>query len=246
MVPDFGDDSSWYVDMGATNHVANTFDVVDTAIPYNGTETLAVGNGKKLVISHIGSASLPSSSNSCPLHLKFVLHVPAVTKNLVSVSQLTPDNDVFLEFHKHCCFIKDKGSRTVLLKGKAKDGLNLLGDDSSLPNSSLQCHLASISSTHSCSSGCTCHKSHSSCINSAINKNDFTFSLPSSTRVVFHSFKYNDINNWHGKLGHPSSQTLAQLLPFFLPHSGSLKDLQFCASCQQGKSHKKPFSLSTS
>ena len=112
-VPDFGDDAGWYVDSRATNHVTNSGDILDQATPYNGHETLAVANGKKLLISHIDRAHIPSTSSSS-LQLSFVLQVPSVTKNLVSVSKLTHDNVFFLEFHKSCGFVKDKETGVVI------------------------------------------------------------------------------------------------------------------------------------
>uniref|UniRef100_A0A803Q570 Retrovirus-related Pol polyprotein from transposon TNT 1-94-like beta-barrel domain-containing protein n=1 Tax=Cannabis sativa TaxID=3483 RepID=A0A803Q570_CANSA len=121
----FGDDSGWFAEAGAINHVTNSVDNLDSDMIYTGTETLSIGDGKKLLISHVGSACLPSSS-SAPLNLHYVLEVPYINKNLVSVSKVTEDNDVFLEFHKHCCLVKDKDFKQVLLKGTVKNGLNLL------------------------------------------------------------------------------------------------------------------------
>uniref|UniRef100_A0A803QI42 Retrovirus-related Pol polyprotein from transposon TNT 1-94-like beta-barrel domain-containing protein n=1 Tax=Cannabis sativa TaxID=3483 RepID=A0A803QI42_CANSA len=119
MILVLGDDESWYVDTGAINHVTFGTTQLDSATPYNGTKTIVVGNGKKLLVSHIGQSTIPSYVYNQPIHLNYVLHVPSITKNLVSVSQLTTDNDVFLEFYKTFCFVKDKLTGTVLLKGKA-------------------------------------------------------------------------------------------------------------------------------
>ena len=82
-----------------------------------------VGNAKKLSIHNIGSFVLSTSNH--PLRLKTVLQVPTIQKNLINVSQLTKDNNVFMEFHPSCCFVKDKMSR-VILKGILKDDLYLL------------------------------------------------------------------------------------------------------------------------
>uniref|UniRef100_A0A803PTR4 Retrovirus-related Pol polyprotein from transposon TNT 1-94-like beta-barrel domain-containing protein n=1 Tax=Cannabis sativa TaxID=3483 RepID=A0A803PTR4_CANSA len=124
---DFGDDSGWFVDTGATNNITSGIDNLDIVVPYTGSEGVAVGDGKKLSISHIGSNTL-SSVHSIPLSLNSVLHVPSIKKNLVSVSQLTRDNNVFLEFHKTCRFVKDKQTGKVLLKGMLKEGLYVLAD----------------------------------------------------------------------------------------------------------------------
>ena len=52
-----------------------------------------------------------------------VLHVPTITKNLLSVSSLTSDNPVFVEFHARHCYVKDLATRKVLLHRKASDGI---------------------------------------------------------------------------------------------------------------------------
>uniref|UniRef100_A0A803PEN8 Retrovirus-related Pol polyprotein from transposon TNT 1-94-like beta-barrel domain-containing protein n=1 Tax=Cannabis sativa TaxID=3483 RepID=A0A803PEN8_CANSA len=90
--------NDWYVDIGATDHVDNDMAHLDTAAPYKGTETMVVVNGKKLAISSIGQSTLLSLLNTHSLRINFVLHVHSLKKNLISVSQLTNDNDVFLKF----------------------------------------------------------------------------------------------------------------------------------------------------
>ncbi|KAM6559183.1 hypothetical protein CsatA_028422 [Cannabis sativa] len=53
-IPDFAYDQEWYADTGANSHVAKGMEHLDYEAPYPGQETLAVGNGKQLPISHIG------------------------------------------------------------------------------------------------------------------------------------------------------------------------------------------------
>jgi len=50
--------------------------------------------------------------------LKNLLHVPGITKNLLSVSKFTADNKVFLEFYPDSCFVKDLSTRKTLLRGQ--------------------------------------------------------------------------------------------------------------------------------
>uniref|UniRef100_A0A803Q8R6 Retrovirus-related Pol polyprotein from transposon TNT 1-94-like beta-barrel domain-containing protein n=1 Tax=Cannabis sativa TaxID=3483 RepID=A0A803Q8R6_CANSA len=88
-------DKKFVTPKGATNHISYGTTNLDTATPYHGTETLAIGNRKKLLISHIGQSSIPYIDSS-PLHLNNILHVPSIKKNLVSVSQLTTDNNVYI------------------------------------------------------------------------------------------------------------------------------------------------------
>ena len=40
------------------------------------------------------------------LHLNNFLHVPSITKNLLSASQFAKDNSVFVEFHSDKCLAK--------------------------------------------------------------------------------------------------------------------------------------------
>lgn len=62
-------------------------------------------------------------SGSRLLHLKNVLHVPTICKNLLSVGQFSRDNSVYFKFHPHMCFVKDIQTGTVLLVGHMHKGL---------------------------------------------------------------------------------------------------------------------------
>lgn len=81
---------------------------------YKGTENVIVANGSQLSITHVGKTCL-QASDGC-LKLEDILCVPAVTKNLLSVSKLTQDNNIIVEFHADCCLVKDKESGRILLK----------------------------------------------------------------------------------------------------------------------------------
>ena len=141
----------WYADTGASHHIVSNSKAISDAHPYSGTNALMVGNGKKLSIHDIGSSVLSTSNH--PLRLKTVLQVPTIQKNLISVSQLTKDNNVFMEFHPSSCFVKDKMTCIVILKGIIKDGLYLL--QSSDPSNNpmlLQCQLTSKQFLHNSNS----------------------------------------------------------------------------------------------
>ncbi|XP_031278003.1 uncharacterized protein LOC116136437 [Pistacia vera] len=119
--PSIVHDDAWYMDSGATDHVTSDFSQLTGSTSYAGSEQLQVGNGELLFISDIGSADL-----NCPfrtLHLRNVLCVPHITKNFLSVSKLTKDNLVNVEFFIDSCVVKDKFSKVIILKGMLKDGL---------------------------------------------------------------------------------------------------------------------------
>lgn len=71
---------------------------------------------------HIGYVLLATLSHK-PLLLNHVLHVPHVTKNLLSVSQLLTDNKVLVEFVDNFCLIKARNTRILLLRGITNEGL---------------------------------------------------------------------------------------------------------------------------
>ena len=70
-----------------------------------------MGNWTGLHIRSTGASLLCSFVSS--FVLKNLLHIPDITKNLLSVSQFTADNKVLLEFHPDSCFIKDLSTRKL-------------------------------------------------------------------------------------------------------------------------------------
>ena len=124
--PKVVNDTNWYPNSGASNHV--TFDATNlmTKAEYYGSDQVHIGNGMDLSIKHVGQSIFSSPYTSKILSLKQLLHVPTITKNLLSVSKFAHDNDVFFEFHSHSCFVKDQTFKTVLLEGKLKNGLYVL------------------------------------------------------------------------------------------------------------------------
>lgn len=89
---------------------------LNVADEYKGDDKLQVGNINQLCISHVGSSSLLN------LHLPNMLIVPKLTKNLLSVSKLTDDNNVYVELWSKHCNIKNLQGQT-LLRGDFSDGL---------------------------------------------------------------------------------------------------------------------------
>ena len=89
---------AWYLDSGATNHVTNSLGNININSEYQGNEKLAVGNGEKLLISHVGNSMLSTSNTHKHIALNDILYVPSITKNLISISRLLHDNDIDVEF----------------------------------------------------------------------------------------------------------------------------------------------------
>ena len=89
--------------------------------PYHGKDHLFVGEGTTLRISHIGKTKL--TTHSYTLHLNNVLHVPNMSQNLLSISQLCSSNPISVEFFSDRFHVKDLRTKAPLLKGPLKEGL---------------------------------------------------------------------------------------------------------------------------
>jgi histone deacetylase 1/2 len=86
--------------------------------PYNGNDNLHVGDGKGLSISHIGHTKLYNPHRS--FTLSNVLHVPAITKPLLSVQKFHLDNNVYFEFHPFLFYVKDINTNEVSSQDRVK------------------------------------------------------------------------------------------------------------------------------
>ena len=128
-LPDSLMDPNWYPDLGATNHCTPDGHNFQEKQDFNGIDKIFMGNGKGLPIISVGSLSFSTISPSNRyLHLKNLLHVPKLTKNLISVSKLTANNNVFFEFHLTVCFVKDQCTGITFLKRQLRHGLYKFGD----------------------------------------------------------------------------------------------------------------------
>lgn len=101
---------------------------------YNGPELVAVENGQQIPIKSVGTTSFPSNSHS--LLLNNILYVPEITKNLLSISQFTKDNKVYIEFHHDICLVKDIQTHKTLMNGALRRGLYQLDFSSLIPHGS--------------------------------------------------------------------------------------------------------------
>jgi histone deacetylase 1/2 len=114
------------MDTAAMDHLTGDLDRLNMQEPYTGHDHVHTTNGSGMRISHTGQSSL-STHTSTPLHLKNVLYVPEVTRNLLSVKKLTRDNNVFVEFHPYDVFVKDRDSREIIISGQSRGGIYPIG-----------------------------------------------------------------------------------------------------------------------
>ncbi|KAM0038591.1 putative RNA-directed DNA polymerase [Helianthus debilis subsp. tardiflorus] len=116
--------TNWLPDTGANGHSALDTSSLDYVEPYFGDESLRVGNGMALPILHVGSKTFTSPNKT--FHLKDILHVPALKKNLLSVQKFCQDNHVYFEFHATFFSVKDTSTHITLLTGPSEGGLYTL------------------------------------------------------------------------------------------------------------------------
>lgn len=104
--PSSSSTANWYVDSAATTHVTPDLDNLHHYKPYYGYDQVTVGNGTSIPIQHTGQGIL--STPSYPFKLNNILHVPFLSSNLLSVHQLTSDNDCTITFDDKSFVIQDK------------------------------------------------------------------------------------------------------------------------------------------
>jgi hypothetical protein len=75
---------------------------------------ITVDNGARLPVIYTAAASIPTSSS--PLQLNNVLVTRSIIKNLVSVKQLTRDDNVAIEFDSAGFSVKDLATHKVILR----------------------------------------------------------------------------------------------------------------------------------
>jgi hypothetical protein len=80
-----------------------------------------IGDGTGLHITHTGSSTLLSGSSI--FHLKNILCVPDIKKNLVSIYQFCVTNNVSIEFLPWCFLVKDLLTGVVRAQGESKGGI---------------------------------------------------------------------------------------------------------------------------
>ena len=115
-------DQGWYLGSGATHHLTNSVQHLNDGKLYSGSNSLLIGNGQGLQITHIGYTRFYTCCGSY-LHLQDILCVPKITKNLISVSKLLANNNITIEFISDACFVKDKVKGTLLAQGTANQCL---------------------------------------------------------------------------------------------------------------------------
>jgi histone deacetylase 1/2 len=222
--------SAWYPDSGASHHLTFNPNNLSYSMPYNGQDQVMMGNGQGVSINSLGHSNIISPRNpNVQLSLKDLLHVPTISKNLLSVSKFAQDNNVIFEFHPYTCFVKSQDSRQVLLEGTVgADGLYQFKPFKFLP-----AHAGSLDSTfisnanksvnqvstlpasfsqNNCNGNFSAlPNSFNSCNgNFSALPNSFNSAICNNTTSVVNSD--NNFHLWHLRLGHAHSNAVKSVL----------------------------------
>eukprot|EP00253_Pinus_taeda_P024209 PITA_24209 len=105
------DDNIWYVDSGASSHMTGKKEYFEFLEESACGSKIYLGDDSGYEIKGCGNIPVKLPSGDIK-HLKNVLYVPGIKKNLISVSMIT-DQDMQVQFFKNGCVIQDSKLETV-------------------------------------------------------------------------------------------------------------------------------------
>jgi len=117
MIGGVSDNNVWYVDFGALNHMTSHGEWFRDAKDLKTLGFVETGDDTTHLITQIGKVSL-SMQDGQTKYLKDILHVPTVTKKLVSVGQMV-EQGLQVTFNPNGCFVKNmKNQGKLIAKGE--------------------------------------------------------------------------------------------------------------------------------
>jgi hypothetical protein len=115
----------WLADSGANTHVVTPdSSLLTNPQPFDGSDTVGVGNGVGLHIKQTGSSLVHSSTTpSSNFLLSHILHCPSASANLLSINKFCKDNKCWFALTDVDFTVKDNLTRMVLLYRPSENGL---------------------------------------------------------------------------------------------------------------------------
>ena len=109
------------VNSSASHHVTTNLAALAFHEPYTTFDNVLIGDGTGLSITNIGSFTFTSLPT--PLLFTNVLHVPAMSKNLISVSAFYVYNPINVLFFYSFFQVQDRHTGVTLVHGQHRDGV---------------------------------------------------------------------------------------------------------------------------
>ena len=113
--------SSWYLDSGATHHVSGDPSVFSTIRPVSGSQIRSAG-GHSHNVTGVGNVEIQAQSGIKTI--PSVLYTPGITRNLLSVGSLT-DQHKTLIFKHTGCFVLDNATSRIEAFAQRENGRGL-------------------------------------------------------------------------------------------------------------------------
>ncbi|KAK4276114.1 hypothetical protein QN277_019103 [Acacia crassicarpa] len=220
-------DPDWYLDSGATTHVTHDESNIPEKSGIRKHDSISVGDGFDLSVNCSGNSSV-SVSPTASLHLSDVLHVPSMSKNLLSIYRLCLDNNILISFFSNVYVIKDLRTHKELFRGYTKTGL--------YPLRQILHHLRSLKTSRSSQAA---HLTTSSVPQSSPSDSVLQFRCNTCSFVT--SSAVSSFRIWHNRLGHSSSPVVSHIMKLCNVFNNKNSSFDFCNSCCLAKSHKQPF-----
>ncbi|KAJ9691385.1 hypothetical protein PVL29_013539 [Vitis rotundifolia] len=129
----------WIIDSGASDHMINSSNMFESYLPCPGNKRVRIADGNFSPI--VGKGLIKISEG---IDLKFVLHVPKLTCNPLSVSKLSRDSNCCVIFYESHCIFQDPSSGKTIGSARMINGLYYFKDN--LPSNKIAQGLSSISS----------------------------------------------------------------------------------------------------
>ncbi|XP_062090704.1 retrovirus-related Pol polyprotein from transposon RE1 isoform X1 [Humulus lupulus] len=120
--------SKWVIDSGATDHMTGNSSLFSTFQSYSPTSSVTLADGSPSSV--LGSGTVTPTPL---LTLSSVLHLPNLSFNLLSVSQLTRNLNCCISFFPDHCLFQDLMTKKIIGKGHESGGLYVLDPLSSTP-----------------------------------------------------------------------------------------------------------------
>jgi len=117
--------STWLTDTGCLDHVTSDLSHLSLHSQVTiGNESVTVGNGQELPMTHIGNGKLLTPSHQ--FLLDNILRVPDLVSNLLSIHKPCLQNNAYCYFDATQFLIVDLPTGKVLYQGQSKDGVHLI------------------------------------------------------------------------------------------------------------------------